>query len=226
MGLQVESQDKQLFDWGYYLRFDDQGWLAFYDYFQKIGIVKHEGIAELIQGVKSGVFLTIQLDGICFVCGKPDHIKRDALHNLHSESGSAISWPGFELFYLWGVNFTQEEHEKLTQGKLSTKDIINIKDIDKRMAAMKYLKEKGINILTELGAKLIDSKKGYDLFLVENVFPTQKQAYFLRYYCPSTKREYISGIDPKVGAKRDALESILWKFEGTTAIVFANSKQS
>jgi hypothetical protein len=75
-----------------------------------------------------------------------------------------------------------------------------------------------------LGAKLINSQNGYDLFLVEKTF--SQPAYFLRYYCPTTKREYISGIAPQVGAKGNALDCILWKFNGTTRIEFANSVQA
>ena len=56
--------------------------------------------------------------------------------------------------------------------------------------------------------KLIDVE--YQLYKSEDTKLFSEISYWLYYQCPSTGREYMSGIDPKIAVK-GAKESIAWK---------------
>ena len=70
------------------------------------------------------------------------------------------------------------------------------------------------NLLNEVKAELVDkSDRGNELYLVRDLFPTNLNAYFLKYNCPSTDRVYISGIDPDYAKNHEYADSCMaWKY--------------
>jgi hypothetical protein len=65
-------------------------------------------------------------------------------------------------------------------------------------------------LLSELEAELVDGVAGYQLYKIDSVF--SQTAYFLKYSCPSTGRVYVSGIDPDIGSRNNAIAACAWKW--------------
>ena len=146
----------------------------------------------------------------CFVSERPHTLLRDDRGRLHHLNGPAIAWEGFEIFAIHGVRFQRDLYHKVSQNKITAKEILQLENIEQRMCALKI---KGAEaLLQELEAKQIDSSaaSGNELYLLQNVFSTP--AYYIKYSCPSTGRVYVSGVDPKVGIDGDADKAMAWKF--------------
>jgi hypothetical protein len=145
------------------------------------------------------------------VCARPKNISRDERGQLHSDIRKAIEYPdGWGLYMLHGVKFPENLWEKVVNKKLSFKEVSEIKDIDQRTQAMAYCPPR--DFLKENGKLLEISNKGNELWFI----PVQKDlfrvdAYFLLYKDPSTGKEYMSGIDPKIGKSGKADKCMAWK---------------
>ena len=132
------------------------------------------------------------------VCERPTKIVRNATGKLHNEYGKAIEYPdGWGLYCLYGIVFEQEMWTKIIGQKLTFAEILKIEDIDKRMVALRYCKP--YKLFEGTKAELVFSKsvRGNELWKIpasSGIF-TQDE-YFLHYYCPSSGREYIKGVDP------------------------------
>ena len=182
-----------------YANVGDYHWLAFYDYFERIGISFCDEFYKFKELVRSGIYDMIQLDGVCIVCELPNNIQRDDKGRLHCDTGYAISWAdSYGQYYLSGVNFDEDLFKKVVSKEMSFKDVMSISNIEQRMATLKFYGSE--YLLNKSDAKLINSsKRGNHLYLVEGVFDIP--AYFLKYVCPSTGRVYVSGVDPNVAKK-------------------------
>lgn len=117
-------------------------------------------------------------------------------------------------------------YNKIINQELSFKEIMQLKNIEYRMIALKYSRLEDIlkanATLINVGTKgvnhfIYDSKNKWsnkvtynELYLVKGIF--NQDAYFLKYEDPSTGRVYISGVDPVIGKKGDADECLAWKF--------------
>lgn len=172
--------------------------MSFYDFFEKIGVVKNENWLKYRELIRSGVFDMIQLEGVCIVATRPTAIRRDNRNNLHSEDGPAIEWKdGYKLWYLHGVHVEPEMHKDIVGGKMSFAEIMDLKkmkNMEHRMIALKYLNPE--ELLKGAEGKLLDkSPKANELWLIDNkeIFPQPE--FFLKYPCPSTDRVYLKCVE-------------------------------
>ena len=189
------------------------GWVSFYDYFRRVGIVKTPEFDKYVEYLQSGLFMTVFQDGLAVVCRRPKKLLRDERERMHSETEAAIEWrDGFKLYYLFGIEFDEKLWKKVVDRKLKFKEMMEISNMEQRMAALKVL---GAEYLLEQGkAQLIEkTTRGNELFLLKGVF--SRYAYFLKYTCPSTGRVYVSGVDPEVGKQGSADACMAWKHHMT-----------
>ena len=204
-------RDNEFFSFSSHGGLYDFGWVAFYDYFERIGLdLKNEHFPKFRDLLKTGIYDCIQLDGLCIVCEMPQEIHRDDKMRLHSLNSPSIAWEdGYKLWHLWGTGFEEKLWADITTKKISAKEIIAIPNMEQRMAALKVI---GVdNLIAEIGAKSVHkSDLGNELLEVKDIFPVTQ--YCLRYRCPSTGRIYISFVDPEVGKERDADKAMAWKF--------------
>src|SRR4029079_6288087 len=107
----------------------------------------------------------------------------------------AVDWRGGVKFYfIHGVKFEKPLWTMVTKGTMTFKNIVGMSNMEQRMAALKvYGTEK---LLTSANAQLVDSSKRYELYQIDGVF--NQAAFYLKYSCPSTGRQYVSGIDPVI----------------------------
>ena len=173
----------------------DYGWVSFYDYFSRIGIVQFPELDAYIKLLKSGVYDMILFDTHALISASPTFINRDTEGRLHSVAGPAIGWSdGFECYFISGVRFNHELWQKIISRALTAKEILSLSNMEQRMIALKL---KGLeNVLSELKAETISKTERNELLRVDEVFG-EEPAYFLRYTCPSTGRVYLKGVDPE-----------------------------
>lgn len=142
----------------YYGNITDVRWVAFYDFFTRIGKIQNEDFNKYQKLVSAGIFDSIQFDEFCVICKYPLNIYRDPNNNLHCEDRPALEWAdGFKLYFLQGIKLEKEMWENITQRKYSFEDIMKIENIEHRMLALRYMDP---NIFLEKSnAKLVDMKE-------------------------------------------------------------------
>lgn len=188
------------------------GWCAYYDFFARIGIFKHQKFQEYMKHLDNMGQASIYLKGIVITSKFPTQIHRNENNDLHSLEHPAVKYAdGYCQHYIQGVFFEHELWEKISSGSISFKEIIGIGNIEQRMIALKY---KGMEeLLEEMPHEIIEkSERGNELIKVTGIFDQER--YFLRYYCPSTMRCYISGV-PNKEAYKGADAAMAWKHHMT-----------
>jgi hypothetical protein len=194
------------------------GWLSFYDYFSRIGIMNHENFNIFRDMLRAGIWTSCYYKHRVLVCRLPTKVSKDEQGRLHSTTGPAVQWrDGSGQYFLHGVNFSQslEEHmsqpelwKKIISKELSFIEILRISNIEQRHVALKlYGAEK---LLQEAGAQRIDkSERGNELYKIENLIGGRTLK-LLKYKDPSTERIYVSFV-PYEYEKAD--EAMAWKFQ-------------
>ena len=211
--VRAQVRGQELFSFCSYGSFcSDAHWIAFYRYFQKFNVCKIENDAfeSFSKLIETNVYDVIQLDGAYIGCEMPIEVHRDSQHRLHSTGGMAIKWSdGWGIYSLWGVTFDKELFDKVTNRQITAKEVLTLKNIEQRMAALRFLGAESVIEAAE-SALLNESSKGNKLYSLSGI--TDQKEYALRYKCPSTGREYVSFVDPMIGAKKDADLAMAWKF--------------
>ena len=188
---QIWGKGLNYFNFGYFADYSDFGWVSFYDFFSQIGILKNKEFNQYKKLIDTGIFATIQMDKLCIVSSMPTKICRSGI-KLHNPDGYAVEFAdGYGQHYLYGVYFSPEDFEKVKT--MTTKEALNIKNIEQRMAILKLFGAE--KILNEMGAKLIDSsERGNKLYSIDGI--TSKTEKILKYVCPSTGRIYVKFVKP------------------------------
>lgn len=100
----TKKEDLEMYSFCSYGDWWNYGWIAFYDFFQRIGVVENELFEELKTLAKSNVFTMIQLEGVCLVSKPPVKLLKDNQDRLHCEEGPAIKFAdGYEQYYWKGT---------------------------------------------------------------------------------------------------------------------------
>ena len=200
---QVGDHRLEYFTWCSYGDTNDYGWNAFYDFFDRIGLINLPEFHKFKNLLENDIFMSIQLKGFCIYSRKPIRILRDKENNLHSEYQPAITWrDNYEFYYLHGVCFTKEEHQKITSRTMAFKEINQIDNADKKAIAMKFCKRE--SFIKETKAELLDGKtwKGNSLYKIPKAAGVfDRDEYFIAYDCHSSGREYFEAVAPE-DAKR------------------------
>jgi hypothetical protein len=199
----------------------DSGWLAFYDYFTKIGIL-HNSEFEIYRGLMRKVWAIDFYECACIVCRKPRKVlKKNG--RLHALGEPAVQWAdGSGNWFIDGVSFDtpffSQEYGKLpmaiTNKTISAKQVLQLTNIEQRQVALKYLGPE--KLIAELDAKLIDeSTRGNRLYAISGIsLDSTRVMKLLKYKDPSTERVYVSCVPDEM---QKADEAMAWKFWLTEA---------
>ena len=79
----------------------DVNWVSFYDFFDRIGIKVTDNIKKYRDYLRSGVFMTIFVNGFAIAIPRPKIVYRDESNRLHGEDFPAIEWDNGEKYYMW-----------------------------------------------------------------------------------------------------------------------------
>src|SRR3990167_4160842 len=192
----------------------DYGWVSFYDFFTKIGVINHDKYNQFKKVLLSGIYDMIQLEGFCIVSNMPNHIER-ASNRLHSETGPAIQFrDGYELYYWKGVGIPSKWIKE--KDKITREEIIGETNAEKRRCLMEIL---GVEKFAHLlGIKQIDtdvdqnSNKAILYRTKEKDTILKEHIHYARVVCPSTQREYFLCVPNTITNIWDAIG---WSFSKT-----------
>lgn len=116
------NQDVATFD--YFGMGFDSGWVSFYDYFQRIGILERDDVEfnAVRDFMRSGVWATIMFENLVLCISRPNTVKTDEKGNLHCENGPAIAFDDGYEEYAWHGTWVTEQI--IMQPKTFTKEQI------------------------------------------------------------------------------------------------------
>lgn len=101
------------------------GWLAFYDYFDNIGLEGMEPIRGLVQVAQNAGWWWV-FDEVAIISERMSSLHRDDQNRLHNTSGPAITYPdGWSLYFYHGIRVPEwliMEPHLVTADKIKTED--------------------------------------------------------------------------------------------------------
>lgn len=216
---QVKNQKLKYFDEAFYGRCDDLYWISFYDYFNRIGIVKHKSFIELKELFKCGIFTSIQLEGICFVSKPPIFLLRDEKNNMHNVEDAAIAFnDGFKIHYVHGVYFNEEDFLKYVKTKPTPKQVLSVKNAEQRGVLIKlygydyildHLEDKKILDVYEGISKQTGKPVKYEV--IEFPFEDNLIARFVKVECHTEHKITCLGV-PRINETESCKGAIAWTF--------------
>jgi hypothetical protein len=199
-------------------------WLSFYSFFKKIGVLNDEKFDKYYSFMKKGIWSAQFFQDWCIITQLPKRISRDPQTRLHSTDGPVLEWRnrGYKIqdrvYYIHGINFTEETWDKIVTNKITIGEILQITNMEQRQAMLsvispkKFIQEfKGTLISTHTqekkGREYMVDEKNYDtlqhkkieLYRVDDVskLNLRQPLFVLLYSDPSTSREYFLFVNPR-----------------------------
>ena len=177
----------------------------------------------LIMALEAGVGFRVEFEDVLYLV--PCAGVRLNSNNLHhSDNFPAIEWKdGAKFYYLNGVNFKEDLWREVVSGKMPFGEILEIPDIDMRTQAMRYGNVE--KFLEYVEAKTLDTYQkflpngesiNYSLYEIPRgtKSPFTETAYYMRYQCPSTGKDYMSGVYKPMRTQDLTVPHMMsWKFE-------------
>ncbi len=182
----------------------DSGWTAFFDFFQRIGVLDKEPEFDKWRDfiLKSGVFATILYENVAFVCIRPCKVLRNINGDLHADGEMAIEWrDGYGEYYLNGVS-VDEEIVLTPAEKIYPHSVLKTNNAEIRREIVRKI---GVERLCEkLGAKCIDTYKDYELLILD--LKDGRERPYLKMKNPSIGTYHLEGVPPNTKTVKQALE--------------------
>lgn len=171
---------------------NDCGWLAFYDFFTKIGVLSNADLTMITKFVLAGVWDSIFLDAQnagtrLIVSRRPSVVKRDEAGRLHNPSGAAIEFiDGFKLWYWHGVSVKREWIDNPMS--ITPDEALGIANADRRTAACEIAGWD--RIINGLNSTIVDENPDPMIGTLLRVELPQGRASFIKVLC-ATGRTFM-----------------------------------
>ena len=182
-------------DFSLYGNVSDYSWVAFYDFFTEINVLKNDDYNNFRDLMDNDIYDMIQFDKLCIVCRKPTKISRGLNNALHCEIAPAIAWEdGFKLFYWNGISVP----EKLIMhpDSITKEEIMNVTNAEQKRCYMekigaKNYYEKAYGGVVEIDTDIDDQGNAMTLYRTkEKDDVINEYLQFIEVICPSTGRVY------------------------------------
>ena len=188
------NDTNQFYEFSSYGNAGDLGWVSFYDFFTKIGVIDNKDFNEFQKLIATNVYEMIQFDELCIVSQPPVMIKKNDRGQLHNDEGPSIKFSDNYALYFWNsVNVPEKWIEN--RAGITKKEIHDESNAEKRrcireiIGAQKYYELLG-------GVEVVDTDMDdqgnpmtlYRTVEVDEIINIKPQ--FLEVMCPSTKRVY------------------------------------
>ena len=192
----------------------DAGWVSFYDYFTRIGVINHDNFNRYLEYMRAGVFYGVFLKGVAIVCGRPQYINRDARGRLHAENKPAVLWhDGWEQYFWHGVSVPQKlivAPEQITKDDLAKEGNAEV-----RRAMMEKLEDRFFSLLDvqEIARDTIGTGEfAREAVIFRTKEPDPVAGEYIQYVkvqCHSTGRQYMLCVPPHITSP---LAAVAWTF--------------
>lgn len=212
-----------------YVGWANFGWVAFYDYFTKIGVLDHELFNNYIKLIDSNVFECFEFENVVFAVQPPKKIHYNQ-NNLPSNTmGSAIIFnDGSEYHMINGVKISKELFDKLYNETYTFNDFVNEPNEEIKSTILAYKQErygefgvfdflrsqlKEIDTYTDIkDEKYLEGTTGGQMIgtytLFKGKYDKDTEIAYVRCYCPSTDRMFFLGVEPSNTNAKDSIASL------------------
>ena len=193
-----------------YCGWSNFGWVSFYDYFTRIGVINHEDFNQYKDIIQSNVFETFEFENAVFAVQPPSEINRNENGQLHSVSGHALSFKdGSKFYYING----REIDKELIDGEITKERFLTEENEDIRGAIFEIVEAKGEGSMMDLleayeyATETIHHANGEEevltLYRTKETFAELQDIKgnedvplcWLRLVCPSTGQNYLISTD-------------------------------
>ena len=204
------------------------GWASFYDYFERIGVLKDNLFSKYKKLIRAGAFQVYEYENYVFAVQPPTRILRNLQGQMNSTEVKAFEWSdGYGFYYINGMTLLEEIFNKLSANQYTPEDFFRETNEETKSAVIgfiqqKYGEEELFNFLRK-NLKEIDTyvDKKEDRYLkgttkgmnvgVYTLFRGEingEDIAYVRCYCPSTDRMFFLGVEPIYTNAKDAIASL------------------
>ena len=213
LGSQLGSQQIKWHDFSW-RDLTDGCWVAFYEFAHEIGVEYKANNWEDLQTfkrlIKSGIMMSICLDGLAIVVRRPKQVHRDERKMLHNSSGPAVEWlDGYKDYFYHGVSLPSwviEEPSKITH-----KTILEERNVEVRRCMIERIGYAAF--LKQADPKTLDKDKdvsGMSRRLLSIEVPNDEPVVVVEVNCPSTRHKHLLRVPPTV---KTCSEAVAWSFD-------------
>ena len=169
----------------------DASWLAFYDYFRKIGLKNETQKLSGLWEIAKSAGWWVPFSEICLASERPMELHKKG-ERLHRDGGSAVLYPdGFAIWALNGVRISREIAETPAKD-LSPHLILKESNVEIRRELVRKI---GIErVCIELDAQCIDKEEDYELLMLD--LQDGRRRPYLKMLNPSIGTWHIEGVHP------------------------------
>ena len=133
------------------------GWVSFYDFFERIGILQNDNFSKYRRFIKSGAFQVYEYENVVFAIQPPLEINRNAEGQLHNVKGIGVRFrDGSGYYYVNGREMPYDLFEKT----LTKERFLKEENEDIKAGIITIIKEREgqEGLLKFLAAELVDEK--------------------------------------------------------------------
>lgn len=190
------------------LNFADS-WVAFYDYFERIGLEYVDDWKYVRDYVRARPFWTTTLDGAAIISRMPVEIHVDEENRYHNMSGPSVKFAdGFSMWHFHGLSVTQQIIE--APETITKRQYLGETNAEMRRAMVQCMGAD--NHVKLLDMKVIDEDESRNQ--IYKLWRTKKEdevagahLQFVEVVCPSSDRHYFLGVRPDIATAREAVAS-------------------
>lgn len=212
-----------------YIGWSNFGWVAFYDYFKQIDVLKYELFNNYKELIGSNVFDCFEFENVVFAVQPPKKIHYNENMLPSNTMGSAIIFnDGSEYYMINGLEITKELFDKLYNETYTFEDFLLEDNEEIKSSVLAYKQERygDEGVFDFLRSKLYEidtytdikdekylegTTKGqmigtYTLF--KGKYDEDTELAYVRCYCPSTDRMFFLGVEPSNTNAKDSIASL------------------
>ena len=215
------------FDYGYSAEVFNLTWLPFYDFFDRIGVLKNELFAETREYRKCSVFSSMRFENFVVVIRPPVFIGLNEKGRLHSKNDYAIYFKdGYGIHYVEGVYFEPELFERAFKKRgITSEEILQLRNTEQKAVLIKHFgyefilsKLKHARVIDRVNRKWNNTDKEVSYNLIEfNIHDNPELRYGIirvvkvEWWEGNNKRTTIVGV-PREESTKTCKGAIAWTF--------------
>lgn len=175
----------------------DSGWVAFYEYFIDIGVLKPEeeetkDFLKFKMLLDAGIWATMLFEKTAICVKRPISVKVNTHGDLHCTDGPAILFAdGSCQYWLNGVGM-EEKHVMTAAEELNVQEIVNEKNVEIRRELIRKIGME--RFIQKAGAKVLDKCGDYELLSI-HLSDEVSDARYLKMLNPSIGVWHVEGVE-------------------------------